>query len=95
MAVKEKARECFAARENAENLTLLVMVAIIEVSITLELAYWMLSILVSMVIFSREGWLIFYYAGEAQRRIEEAVLRALEKREAERSTEEVKVPVAR
>lgn len=90
MAVKDKARVCFATKENAENLTLLLMVAVIEISIDLELYYWVLAILASLVIFSREGWLAFWYAGEAERRIEEAVARALERHETEHAKAEAR-----
>lgn len=77
MAVRDKARTCLQRRENAEYLTLLLLVTVLEVSITLELRYWILGVVTSLVILVREGGLLLMYAGEFEHRVEEAVQQRL------------------
>lgn len=86
--VREKARKCLAQRENAENLTTLGLLTTVEVTVSLELHYWLIAIVVTLAIFAREGTLLVFYAEEAEKRVEEAVARALA-RERERVPIEV------
>jgi hypothetical protein len=76
--VKARVRRCFSRRENVEHLSIFAVLCMIEMSLIMEFAYWVISIVVTLSIFARESSLIIFFAEEIEHEVREAVERTEE-----------------